>query len=217
MGTRTTFLEDISKRTGIPYKVLSCNMKTLAQCLRATSVAQRMSWAAGRETARVEDRAYSLVGLFGVNMPLLYGEDQRAFVRLQEGILKMGTDLSILAWFHSSSDRSDLREFLAISPEDFKFCKSVIRSPRMGRIFDDGMTLTMTNVGLRIERPLVANSSAGPSGHGLVLSLSCRDDDDITKIIGLKLEPFELPRISDSTSQQSHMQQIVPMPCWMGQ
>ncbi|KIN92723.1 hypothetical protein M404DRAFT_1009409, partial [Pisolithus tinctorius Marx 270] len=38
------------------------------------SVARIMSWAADRKTTRVEDRAYSLMGLFGVNMPMLYGE-----------------------------------------------------------------------------------------------------------------------------------------------
>jgi hypothetical protein len=37
-------------------------------------VARKMSWAANRETTRVEDVAYSLLGIFEVNMPLLYGE-----------------------------------------------------------------------------------------------------------------------------------------------
>ena len=32
------------------------------------------------------------------NMPLLYGEGSRAFVRLQEEIMRSSTDLSILAW-----------------------------------------------------------------------------------------------------------------------
>ena len=38
------------------------------------TVAQRMSWAANRKTTRIEDRVYSLLGIFGVNMPVLYGE-----------------------------------------------------------------------------------------------------------------------------------------------
>jgi hypothetical protein len=41
------------------------------------SIAQRMSWAANRETKRVEDIAYSLLGIFGVNMAMLYGEGHR--------------------------------------------------------------------------------------------------------------------------------------------
>lgn len=47
-----------------------------------------MKWAAYRETTRVEDKAYCLMGVFSVNMPLLYGEGDRAFIRLQEEILK---------------------------------------------------------------------------------------------------------------------------------
>jgi len=39
---------------------------------RGACVAQIMSWASGRETTRSEDAAYCLMGLFGVNMPLLY-------------------------------------------------------------------------------------------------------------------------------------------------
>ncbi|KAF2666228.1 HET-domain-containing protein, partial [Microthyrium microscopicum] len=62
------------------------------------SIAQRMSWAASRETTREEDRAYCLLGLFGVHMPLLYGEGSRAFLRLQEEILKTATDQSIFCW-----------------------------------------------------------------------------------------------------------------------
>ena len=63
------------------------------------AVAERMSWAAGRETARSEDMAYALIGLFEVSMPLLYGEGgHRAFRRLQLEILRQSSDESILAW-----------------------------------------------------------------------------------------------------------------------
>jgi hypothetical protein len=54
----------------------------------SSSVAQRMSWAAGRTTTRVEDRAYSLMGIFGANKPTLYGEGHRTFIRLQEDIMR---------------------------------------------------------------------------------------------------------------------------------
>nr|UWK20073.1 HET-domain containing protein [Trichoderma balearicum] len=56
--------------------------------LEQVSVARRMSWAANRETTRQEDIAYSLFGIYGVNMPLVYGEGPKAFLRLQEEILK---------------------------------------------------------------------------------------------------------------------------------
>ncbi|KAK4952455.1 hypothetical protein LTR10_009261 [Elasticomyces elasticus] len=71
---------------------------SLREILSKYNVAQRMSWAARRETSRKEDVAYSLLGIFNVNMPLLYGEGDRAFVRLQEEIVRISTDHSILAW-----------------------------------------------------------------------------------------------------------------------
>ncbi|KAM7186280.1 hypothetical protein V8F33_011876 [Rhypophila sp. PSN 637] len=70
----------------------------LSKILDSCSVGQKLSWASRRETARIEDSAYCLLGLFGVNMPLLYGEGLRAFVRLQEEIIKISDDQSILAF-----------------------------------------------------------------------------------------------------------------------
>lgn len=66
--------------------------------MRSVSVATKMSWASVRETTRPEDRAYSLMGIFGVNMPTIYGEGDHAFIRLQEEIMKKTDDQSIFAW-----------------------------------------------------------------------------------------------------------------------
>lgn len=57
-----------------------------------------MSWAAKRTTTRTEDLAYCLLGIFDVNMPLLYGEGGKAFFRLQEEIIKSTSDQSVFAW-----------------------------------------------------------------------------------------------------------------------
>ncbi|KAH8809461.1 hypothetical protein F5884DRAFT_883688 [Xylogone sp. PMI_703] len=59
------------------------------------SVATKMKWAAHRRTTRIEDLAYCLMGIFNVNMPLLYKEGSCSFIRLQEEILKAN---SIFAW-----------------------------------------------------------------------------------------------------------------------
>ncbi|RSL61463.1 hypothetical protein CEP54_006201 [Fusarium duplospermum] len=74
--------------------------RTFHQLLSSFSVATRMSWASGRVTTRVEDQAYALLGLFNVNMPLLYGEGTKAFRRLQEEIIRISNDQSILASQH---------------------------------------------------------------------------------------------------------------------
>ncbi|KAH6612868.1 hypothetical protein B0J18DRAFT_69947 [Chaetomium sp. MPI-SDFR-AT-0129] len=85
--------EVISDITEIDLHVLQSLVE-----LEDVSVASRMRWAANRDTTRVEDKAYCLMGIFGVNMPLLYGEGDRAFIRLQEEILKSTDDQSIFAW-----------------------------------------------------------------------------------------------------------------------
>ncbi|KAI1786232.1 hypothetical protein LXA43DRAFT_1034709 [Ganoderma leucocontextum] len=66
----------------------------------------------GFETTRVEDQAYSLLGLFDIHMPTIYGEGERAFRRLQEEIMRRIPDQSLFAWtcFHSDSHNLRLME-----------------------------------------------------------------------------------------------------------
>jgi hypothetical protein len=78
--------------------------------LPTLSVAKKMSWAAHRETTKPEDIAYCLLGIFDVNMPLLYGEGPKAFMRLQEEIIKRSNDLSIFAWGHPDTTQPQRRE-----------------------------------------------------------------------------------------------------------
>jgi hypothetical protein len=66
--------------------------------LKSYSISARMSWAARRETTRVEDTAYCLLGIFDVAMPLLYGEGLKAFRRLQEEIVRHSNDQTFLVW-----------------------------------------------------------------------------------------------------------------------
>jgi len=63
-----------------------------------------MSWAARRQTTRPEDVSYCLLGIFNVNMPLLYGEGAMAFRRLQEEIARSSHDQTLLAWQDGVSD-----------------------------------------------------------------------------------------------------------------
>lgn len=93
LGDRVSLQLVISEITSVGVQYL-----TGLQDARRASVARRMSWAAGRQTKREEDIAYCLLGLFSINMPLLYGEGSRAFLRLQEEILKRSNDQSIFAW-----------------------------------------------------------------------------------------------------------------------
>ncbi|KAK0719153.1 heterokaryon incompatibility protein-domain-containing protein, partial [Lasiosphaeris hirsuta] len=93
VGTKSSLVGELAAITGVDEGVL-----VPRGVLDACSVAQRMSWAAGRTTTRVEDGAYSLMGLFDVNMPLLYGEGEKAFLRLQREIMQQSDDMSIFVW-----------------------------------------------------------------------------------------------------------------------
>ena len=101
IGTRESLAARISDITKIELQLLSRSGDSegsLRIGLAATTIATRMSWAAGRETTREEDLAYCLLGIFDINMPLLYGEGKKSFFRLQEQIVKKSNDQSILAW-----------------------------------------------------------------------------------------------------------------------
>ena len=92
IGTRQSLKQAISRVTRIDAQYLD------GQDISGASVAQRMSWASERKTMRQEDIAYCLLGIFDVNMPLLYGEGLKAFRRLQQEIMKTNDDQSLLAW-----------------------------------------------------------------------------------------------------------------------
>ncbi|KAI0755383.1 hypothetical protein C8Q80DRAFT_1266846 [Daedaleopsis nitida] len=92
-GNRHDLADALHAATNIPTAVL-----TREEDIYSFSVAERMSWASRRETTRIEDEAYSLFGIFNVNLPPLYGEGRKACLRLQEEIMKNTTDTSLFAW-----------------------------------------------------------------------------------------------------------------------
>lgn len=116
----------ISKRTGIDVLLLTHHKK-----LDDFSIPQKLSWASLRETTRVEDRAYSLLGLLHVSLDMRYGEGDRAFYRLQQEILKQPHGLSVLAWLYTDDKRPT--DLLASSPDDFADSSDMI--------FDASMSL----------------------------------------------------------------------------
>ncbi|KAJ3528169.1 hypothetical protein NM208_g10328 [Fusarium decemcellulare] len=122
VGTKSDwdFVRVIAEITGISVKVL-----VYEPCFHEASVAQKMSWAAKRQTTKVEDLAYCLLGIFNVNMPLLYGEGNKAFLRLQEEIAKEYYDLSLFAWKQDPEKQDQLRGLFATSPAEFAHCSEL--------------------------------------------------------------------------------------------
>ncbi|KAK4443506.1 hypothetical protein QBC34DRAFT_211026 [Podospora aff. communis PSN243] len=146
----------ISTITGIDLAILEGRLD-----LEDLSIASRMRWAARRQTTRIEDKAYCLMGIFGVNMPLLYGEGNRAFIRLQEEILKSTDDESIFVWQCPPSDplRFQVSGLLALEPSYFSEANAKPLPRDTSRIT---APFSMTNAGLHIHVLLMpANSTEG--------------------------------------------------------
>lgn len=93
IGALPNLVLTVGDVTGIDHMVLTHD-RGLDECC----LAEKLSWASERLTSRVEDIAYCLLGICGVNMPLLYGERSNAFKRLQEELLRTSNDQSLLAW-----------------------------------------------------------------------------------------------------------------------
>ena len=93
IGSKHSLASLITEITNVSYNAL-----LRVEPLKEFCVAERLSWAARRQTTRVEDRAYSLLGIFGINMPTLYGEGEGAFRRFQEEIMRRIPDQSLFAW-----------------------------------------------------------------------------------------------------------------------
>lgn len=173
IGTRNELSDQVSEITGINQKYLCHN----AASPHSASVAQRMSWASSRVTKRKEDVAYSLLGLFNVNMPMLYGEGIRAFQRLQEEIIRQSDDLSILAWDHADSNDGSYSGYLARSPADFSGCGQIVRSVN----YAPGKPLVIANHRLYLEVPLLMRSTQ------LYARLNCRYENDFFCDIGMRV------------------------------
>lgn len=150
IGTKSSLAELITLTTGITHLFN----------FEEACIAQKMSWASRRETTRVEDRAYCLMGLFDVHMPALYGEGKKAFLRLQLEILSKSDDESIFAWYDSSGNKSGL---LAPSPERFRKSGNIKR----GNFDAKRPPHVMTNQGLRLELFLTAAEEAEVQGMKL--------------------------------------------------
>lgn len=145
IGTKSELRTVLSDVTGIDESILERPSK-----LYSASIAKRMSWAADRRTTRAEDLAYCLMGVFSVNMPMLYGEGfLKAYLRLQEEIMKQSDDQSLFAWT-DNLNTSDRHGLLADHPSAFRSSSKVIPyedyAPRP--------PFQMTNRGLSLELPL---------------------------------------------------------------
>jgi hypothetical protein len=95
IGSKADLCNEIGAVTEIDWDII---LGTDPFAIIFTSAAKKISWAASRRTSRAEDMAYCLLGLLDVNMPLLYGEGAKAFLRLQQELVRSRDDESVFAW-----------------------------------------------------------------------------------------------------------------------
>lgn len=186
LGTKVSLRRDLASITGIDIKVLE-----KPKSLFDASIAQRMCWASDRETTRDEDIAYCLMGIFDVNMPLLYGEGSRkAFVRLQEEIIRDSEDESLFAWQHPRSwdgnriaNLAENEGMFATHPCMFQGSSSFAPDRRIRAPYKT------TNRGLAIEMPITtATEHAQGEPSSLIGILSCHDEKKWGYSIAVQLE-----------------------------
>lgn len=191
LGSRHDLAEQISDLTHIDAKCLSGQTE-----LKQKSISTRMSWAASRQTTREEDLAYCLLGIFDINMPLIYGEGPRAFQRLQEEIIKFSNDQSIFAWgfrpdFWFPAAQIKVADFkisgpLAPSPLEFQSSSSIVPT----RYSQADKPFLLTNQGLQMTLPILQNYKGKSIGF-----INCGILQVDGHCIGMLLERTETGRL----------------------
>ncbi|KIJ19671.1 hypothetical protein PAXINDRAFT_166749 [Paxillus involutus ATCC 200175] len=118
-------------------------------------VYEKMTWASQRRTTKIEDAAYSLIGIFNVTIPIAYGEGGWAFHRLMEAILQRSGEFGILAWAGSPSPYSDALPGSPASYGALGHSKARRLYPRREQdgqpLLTEILPLAITNDGLQVD------------------------------------------------------------------
>ena len=191
IGERTQWSTQIQAMTAIDHRYFSREryVHDKDRCPAAT----KFAWASLRSTSRPEDQIYCLIGLFNVNMPLLYGEGvQNAFYRLQRKIIKHSDDESILAWKAPIRALMDWHDILAPELEFFRwltfFGHRDARELELFRFDADRPEFAMTNKGLKVTVRLKGALTIG----GLNESRSRNAECPTHKSCGLRYASYHL-------------------------
>ncbi|KAF8179214.1 hypothetical protein BJ912DRAFT_982921 [Pholiota molesta] len=146
-------------------------------------ISRKMHWAAKRQVTRGEDAAYSLMGIFDVNMSIAYGEGAKlAFVRLLKEILSTKSDiLDIFNW--AGNYKTDVSALLPSSPVAYarrysnnklNFARAILIEP-----------LALTHLGLRIP---VLILPAAPTNYSTTTYTSIGDYYATVKIYPISID-----------------------------
>ncbi|KAG4432782.1 hypothetical protein IFR05_011734 [Cadophora sp. M221] len=105
IGSKSSLEQHIHEITGVPKSALQ------GASLSQFSEKERFSWIQPRQTTVEEDKAYCLLGIFDVQMPLRYGEGMaNAFKRLEEEIDKFNKCLQDLRLSDPRDDKTRIED-----------------------------------------------------------------------------------------------------------
>ena len=199
LGTKKDLAPILESVTGINKDYLSGKSS-----FKTASVATRMSWMAGRTTTVVEDIAYSMIGLFNLNMAVQYGEGTKAFLRLQRTLIENSTDESIFAWTIPAQGLLCYRGLgqipkwapskwglVAPSPDCFrKYGDLVVLEDKVVPRLSGGYVWTQQ--GMQFQMPLKAGTEAtnllGLPRSEITLTLNCWRYDASGKLLTIQLQ-----------------------------
>lgn len=201
MGTKAELAGQIGAITQIASDYL-----TNQSLVPKASIATKMSWMAGRITGKIEDIAYSLLGLLDVYLSPNYGEGKRAFARLQETLLTSPAfDESLFAW----TIKKDLKcigvtgwapdgnrwGLLAPSPDCFEGSRGIVRhdvSPRRG----DGFRWTPQGVTFEHSYKEMRNTF-GVQKSEINFVLNCATQDSQRNTLGVVIQLKKISKGGD--------------------
>lgn len=198
---------DLSKRiakiSSIDEELLSKNdSRQITRFLSSVPACQKMSWASERETTKPEDMAYCLTGIFDINhMHLKSGEGRRAFIRLQEEIIKQSGDLTLFAWQATKPEKCNpenllkstdiehnnslfkfdqhLHGIFACHPREFELGGSV--KPAQPIMYND--EVIVTSKGVKFTASLEGSQPCSP----FTMPLHCYNDISSRSLLGMEL------------------------------
>jgi WD40 repeat protein len=130
LGDKSSLEQWIHEITGIPHQALRGHELT------NFSVSERLSWSGNRQTSRKEDRAYCLLGLFRIFMPLMYGEGEHAFTRLRDEIDKIHADNTRLDQYLTTLPLASEAAFNSLNNQHEPTCLPNTRSELLHEIFE---------------------------------------------------------------------------------
>jgi hypothetical protein len=173
LGDKKSLERQLHEITGIAVSALQ------GTPLSEFSFDERMAWAKNRETKREEDKAYSLLGIFDIYIPLIYGEGTKnALYRLQDE-------------FHKRSNKRQLDELSTpqIQSSTIPFRRDpnfIVRQTLLDQLHEKCATLASRTalvgfggvgyVGISHTHTLISNANLCEESHSSLLNTPTESD-----------------------------------------